>query len=593
MASANLIRPILAFGLWLVLLVVSCAPAAEPTAAPTSAPPPTSAPVVATPRPPTPTPTPAAGQPRRGGTLVGSGGAFGFASWEECCSTYGKMMNDSVLEYIPSNKFVGGDEDIRGRMAYEWSASKDGLSWTFKLEPNMKAPLPAKVGGGFEAVDCEDVAWSIMTIKTGEGLRRSMRGRTFAPVTTVDCPDPLTAVVHTKTPYGALPGMLAVSTNVIIPKGYWQNRLKELPTWVVGSGPWMLQTFIAGEIAIASPNPSYHRLAPDGKPYPYLAQVQFRDISQDACGSALRTGRIHVCGEGSFEFRRGGDTLFKEAPHLTYRGPFRVEDNPEWGSKGFLGNVAFFVQGHFGKSPWNNVKLQEALSLALDRKTLCTVGLANWCQPGAFVFVMGTPWNLPRSEVESYPGYNINTIEQNVAKARQILTEQGWALYPDSKAPSIDMPAWYDSGNYVGVPLVGMLRAAGFNVNFYVPENQRILAQVVAGEFDVVVWNQLVVQPDANQVCFEHYYTGSDRNYGRYSSAKADDLCDKIGQELDRTKRIALAHQFHKLVLDDHARATYLWLGGALAYSPDLRGLEISSNYGSPVARMENWWLTK
>ncbi|MBI4328245.1 MAG: hypothetical protein HY685_00085, partial [Chloroflexi bacterium] len=150
------------------------------------------------------------------------------------------------------------------------------------------------------------------------------------------------------------------------------------------------------------------------------------------------------------------------------------------------------------------------------------------------------------------------------------------------------------TGNYIQAPAVEMLRRAGFNPNMYIPESQRILSQVVAGEFEVVAWDQLLGHPDPNQVCYEHYFTGSDRNYGRYSSAQADALCDKMGQELDRTKRIALANQFAKLILDDHARATFLWRGASYAHSPELRGIPYSSMSGGGASdRMETWWVAK
>ncbi|MBI4328781.1 MAG: ABC transporter substrate-binding protein, partial [Chloroflexi bacterium] len=543
-------------------------------------------------------PTPVGGAPRRGGILLRGGPApISFAACAECCSSETKMVGDSVLQYKPSNSAMGGDEDVEGRMAYDWSASADGLSWTFKLQPNMTAALP---DGTYEAVDCDDVAWSIMTIKSGEGLRRTMRGRTFVPLTRVDCPDPLTAVFVTKTPYAALPGMLAVSINAVLPKGYWKDRLKELPARVVGSGPWKMETFIGGELITYVPNPRYHRNAPDGKPYPYLTRVEHRITDAAACGAAVRTGRAHVCFEASVGHYNNADTLYKEAPHLQFFGAFRPEDFPDqsWckygGCKGFLGNNAMFYMAHHGKAPWNNVKLREALSLALDRSTLCDIAIEKWCTPGGFVFWLGTPYNLPKEQVWSYSGYNVATIEQNVARARQILTELGIALYPDSRAPVVDMPSWPFTGNYTQGPVVEMLRRAGFNVNHYVPESQRVLSQVVSGEFDVVGWDQLVSHPDPNQVCYEHYFTGSDRNYGRYSSAVADDLCGKMGQELDRTKRIELGHQFHKLILDDHARATFLWRGGAFAMSPDMRGVQLSGNTGGgSVGRSEDWWLAK
>ncbi|MBI4329555.1 MAG: ABC transporter substrate-binding protein [Chloroflexi bacterium] len=582
--------PVLA--LTLLLLIVSCAPAAAPTATPSTAPAPTAAPAMeATAAPPTPTPAPTGEKARRGGTLlVGGGGIPQFAAWEQCCSAEAMRVNDSVLQYKPSEKFFGGDEEIEGRMAYEWTVAKDGLSWSFKLEPNMMAALP---DGAFEPVDCDDVAWSIMTIKTGEGIMRTMRGRTFVPVTKVECPDPLTAVVHTKFPYAALPAMLAVSINPVLPKDYWQPRLKDLARTIVGSGPWKLERVVADEVTTYIPNPRYHRKAADGKPYPYLDRIEHQIGAGGACFSALRVGRVHICNAGSATQGVGIDTVYREAKHLQFIGPFRPEDNPEWNSKGQVGMGPQFLDAHKGKAPWTNVKLREALSLGVDRRTMCTIGMEGWCQPGNYVFNVGTPWNLPRKTVETYPGYNIDTVEQNIARARQILQEQGYALYPDPKALFVDMPGIPGPGDFDAV-LTETLRRAGFNVKMYSPEFQRGTTQAVSGEFDVMRWNQIVSHPDPNQVCYEHYYTGSDRNYGRYSNPQADDLCNRMGQELDKTKRITLAHEFSKLILDDHARAQFDWYAFSYVMSPDIRGFKVSSNFiGGSAHRMDYWWLAK
>ncbi|MBI4328501.1 MAG: ABC transporter substrate-binding protein [Chloroflexi bacterium] len=597
MALSKVLRVATGVGVSLVLLVVSCAPAAEPTAPPTTAPAATTAPAMQeAAAPPTPTPAPVGEQFRRGGTLLqGYGATPNFVAWELCCSEESTMAADSILQYRPANKPLGGDEEIEGRMAYDWSVSRDGLSWTFKLEKGMTAALP---DGTFEAVDCDDVAWSVMKIKTGEGLRRSMRGRTFAPVTKVECPDPLTAVIYTKAPYGALPGMLAVSINVMLPKGYWESRLKELSAnnKVVGSGPWKLETYSPEEIITYVPNPRYHRLAPDGKPYPYLARLEGRFMTGPACAGALRTGRVHICSTQGVNHWGAADTLYKEAGHLQFIGPFRPEDNPEWsvvgGGKGLLGNGITFYQGHHGKAPWNNVKIREALSLALDRRTLCELAMEGWCNPGPFAFVVGSPWNLPKEQVWSYPGYNVRTVEENIARARQLLQQEGYKLYPDPAALTIKGLS-ISPGEFDG-PARDMLRRGGFNPDFKAPEFLTGTTQAVAGEFDVVMWNQIVSHPDPNQVCYEHYYTGSDRNYGRYANPQADALCDKMGAELDRGKRIELAHQLHKFVLDDHARAILHWYTFSFGMSPELRGWRNSGNWaGGSNPRKELWWVAK
>ena len=63
---------------------------------------------------------------------------------------------------------------------------------------------------------------------------------------------------------------------------------------------------------------------------------------------------------------------------------------------------------------------------------------------------------------------------------------------------------------------------------------------------------------DPDFILYEYFYSGSDRNYGRYSNVELDNLIDQQSITLDREERRALAWDAGEIVLKDQVRT----LGG-------------------------------
>ncbi len=112
----------------------------------------------------------------------------------------GPKIFDALLQYA-------ADLTPEPQLATSWTISPDGLRYSFRLRPGVKW----HDGKDFTS---DDVAFSIGVLKVAHP-----RGRgTFANVTAVETPDPLTATIVLSKPAPYLISALAATESPIIPK---------------------------------------------------------------------------------------------------------------------------------------------------------------------------------------------------------------------------------------------------------------------------------------------------------------------------------------------------------------------------------------
>ncbi|MCW5735936.1 MAG: ABC transporter substrate-binding protein [Enhydrobacter sp.] len=156
--------------------------------------------------------------------------------------TVSAKTTEGLLEY---------DYDINPKpaLATEWSISPDGKTYTFKLRPNVKF----HDGKPFTSAD---VAHSIQLLKTVHPRGRN----TFANVTEVKTPDPLTAIIELSKPAPYLIKALTAAESPMIPKHLYEsgspmgNPNGNAP---VGTGPYLFKEWVRGSHVIFERNPNY------------------------------------------------------------------------------------------------------------------------------------------------------------------------------------------------------------------------------------------------------------------------------------------------------------------------------------------------
>ncbi|SCB27115.1 ABC transporter substrate-binding protein [Rhizobium hainanense] len=174
------------------------------------------------------------------------------------------------------------------QLATEWSVAPDGLTYTFKLRPNVK-------WHDSKPFTSADVAYSIELLK-----QVHPRGRgSFANVIAIDTPDPLTAIFRLSKPAPYLLKALYAAESPIVPKHIYEGvKIADVPTnpngsAPIGTGPFIFRQWVRGSHIILERNPDYWDA---GKPY--LDQIVVRFVPDGAARAAgFETGELDLGGD--------------------------------------------------------------------------------------------------------------------------------------------------------------------------------------------------------------------------------------------------------------------------------------------------------
>lgn len=225
-------------------------------------------------------------------------------------------------------------------LAIAWSASADGLQYTFKLRPGVK-------WHDGESFTSADVRYSILTQK-----RLGPRGRiTLANVERVDTPDPLTAVVVLGKPTPYLIKALSSAELPIVPlHRYGDGDPLTSPNLnaPIGTGPFIFDKWVRGSYVSLRRNPNYWR---PGKPL--LDHVIYRIVpDQASISAALETGEVDAAtGVGLADLGR-----LAKLPQL------KIDDTYD----AYLNNAAF-LEFNVENAVLAKPEVRKAIAHAIDR----------------------------------------------------------------------------------------------------------------------------------------------------------------------------------------------------------------------------------
>jgi peptide/nickel transport system substrate-binding protein len=206
-----------------------------------------------------------------GGSTVKHGGVFtiGTTNYIDTLNPFDYIESQAVTAYtevFPSLVQYGpGLKQIVPDYAKSWSASPDGLTYTFKLQSGGKwsdgQPLTAS-----------DAAWSINTIVKYQNGPTAVLASALAHVTKAEAPDANTLVVHYDKPVGnALPQIAGL---YVLPQHIWSQHVgnggKDLKAFhpeqslpLVSGGPFQITQYQKKGTTVFKPNPGFWGAPPN------------------------------------------------------------------------------------------------------------------------------------------------------------------------------------------------------------------------------------------------------------------------------------------------------------------------------------------
>lgn len=514
-----------------------------------------------------------------GGTLKIPLGAEppSFSPWEEAVTTAFAHIQPVTNMIVQLRSWGTMDDYVKAAyyriepdLARSWEQSPDGLQWTFRFFDGVK-------WADGTPFTCKDAKWTLDSIRTGKGLRRSPRAVHFLPVKEVTCADDLTMVIKLSRPKAALLEMVAMPYNVVLPKHAYENdtaAMREKPL-KAGTGPFILKDYIPGEKRTFVRNPDYWN-----KPFPYLDGLETPVLNQQAANAGFRAGRLDFFGSGYAGSGPTQDQFRKECKDCQFFPPLLT-----------LGQNVIYVNHQ--RPPWNIPEVKDALSYAIDRQRIADLR-PGWDRPpyGGGVTYEGTYWTLPPERVKALPGFDFADPAGNKQKAREALARAGYR--PGDLKVKL---RWWVSST-AAIPPVTIKEdwdAIGIQTELEPIETARAYDVLSSADFDLQQHGHYLAGPDPDIMLYEHYYTGSDRNYGRYSNPRVDALIDQESQTVDPEARRRIVWDISETLMREEAKIIYS-LGGLAqpTFGPRVQGLMPGNlaivGYG-PWQRYEHVWL--
>ncbi|HYH21388.1 MAG TPA: ABC transporter substrate-binding protein [Azospirillum sp.] len=496
---------------------------------------------------------PAAAQetPRRGGTYtfavyLGEPDTYDCHATNSIASLYRLAPHYSLLlKYDPANY-----PKIVGDVAESWSASEDGKTYRFTIRSGVTfhdgSPLTsADVKATYERLR-----------KPPEGIV-SLRTNHFRDIEGIDTPDDRTVVFRLAQPNASMPAVFAGPFNCI----YSAKKLAEDPRFparnILGTGPFRFVKHEAGAEWQAVRFENYF-----DKRRPHLDGLRILNMAPPAAVNALSAGQIQAAfpGQSQAEITRisaaRGDKVKVYDPVTT--------------------QVMFLATVNAAKPPFNDVRVRQALSLAIDRRG-GSQALSKMMTASAFgTFIHeGSPFARTPDEVRTLFGFRPD-MAANRAEAKRLLAEAG---VPNLKLVFLNRPQYAG----LGVFLIDQWRQIGVAATQELPENQRFFETQRAGAYDVSL-DALAEYTDDPTMQLARLISRSKNpsNVSRADDPAFDELFEKQMHTIDPAERKALVQRLEEHLLTQSISMPLFWSKRYIVMSAEVRGATtpvVASNY--------------
>lgn len=437
-----------------------------------------------------------------------------------------------ILHLFECLLIVDEDGALQPGQAESYDVSEDGLTWTFHLRKDLKwsdgSALTAKDFVYSWKRVCDPVTaapYAETVLGMVVGYAEAAAGNLDA--LGVEAKDDQTLVVHLATPCGYFGSLAAFATLSPVQQATVEANGD---AWAVSAetfitnGAFYIKEWVPGSHILVAKNPNY-RDADSVK----LDGIKFNLIEDaNASYSAYQSGEVLMI----------KDVPTEEIPSLQGQADFHIDP--------ILGT--YYISMNTSVAPFDNAKIRQALSLAIDRDYVANTLMQGTYSP-AYSF-MGPGWNIGGTEFKE-KDYISADYEANLAQAKKLLEEAG---YPNGQGLPQLTYSTNDSGYHkvVAEYLQQAWAELGIDLKVDIVEWSSFTPMRRNGDYQIARNGWVGDYSDPSNM-IELLYSSNGNNDGKYNNPAFDAAIDASRATVDPDVRRTALHQAEDILMEDAA----------------------------------------
>ncbi len=430
----------------------------------------------------------------------------------------------------------------------KWEASEDLKTWILTIRKEAKW----RSGRPFTS---DDAIWNIKRVldpKTGSSVLGLMKGYMLEQYDTgetkdgksvksvrlwsekaIEKIDDKTFRLNCKEPQLAVPEhlfhypffMLDPTENAVFKPG------------MNGTGPFELTTYNVGQNAVLKASPAYWG------PKVHLDEVEFIDLGDDPGAAIAAMASKQV--DGLYEVDISQLDAIKGLPDVMMYEVTTAQ--------------TAVVRGKYDQKPFNDVRVRQALKLAVDQRKIIDIVFRGKASIGEHHHVAPV-----------HPEYaKLPMVTQDVAKAKQLVAEAGYPNGLELEIACKGDPAWELASVQV---MVEMWKAAGLNVKINLMPSANFWAVWDKVPFGYTSWTH---RPLGVMVLGLAYRSGVPWNESNYSNPEFDRLLTQAEGILEVDKRREVMAKLEQIMQQDGPIVQPLWRIVQTGYDRKVKGFHM------------------
>jgi peptide/nickel transport system substrate-binding protein len=402
--------------------------------------------------------------------------------------------------------------EAKPKLALSWTPSADYKTWTFKLRPGVKfhdgTPFNAEAAkANFD--------------RQKDPANKCRCAFYISGTHDVQAPDELTLVYNLNDPAVNLPALLSIpsSNNAIQSPTAWKAKGDDYNRNPVGTGPFILKSWTAGDRMVLEKNPDYWN-----KGHPHLDRIVLKPLPDaQSRFASLQSGEADIIWDDE-----------ADADNLQ-----RAQKDPKLTVHSYAGSGASVVAINTKVAPFDDVRVRQALVMAIDRKKMSQALTNGLARPATNPYGDGS-WVKCKDD---------GALPYDVEKAKALLKDYGKPV--DFKMVFTATPR----GRNAGQIFQQFWKQVGANMELDQIDQATFVPRAFMRQFQVIGW-RIIDLADPDVQMYANFHTGSPVNLASYSNPELDALLERARSTADPAKRTEDYCAISRLI---NQQATWFW----------------------------------